>query len=121
MHIGSLQLQLTVFWEFSSSRELDLKILQEALAKEAADEAKEMAARQKRAGDMRRYREQLAIMMQQEADEDAERDALIQEVFEEQQRKRDAELAAREEARRRLMAEVDAIRQQQIQYKQMQR
>mmetsp|Transcript_13990 Transcript_13990/g.30249 ORF Transcript_13990/g.30249 Transcript_13990/m.30249 type:complete len:484 (+) Transcript_13990:247-1698(+) len=102
-------------------RELDLKILQEALAREADDEAREQAARDKRREDVRRYRQQLALMMQLEAEETAERDAMIQAVFDEQQARRDAELAAREDARRRLMAEVDAIRQEQIRYKNDQR
>jgi hypothetical protein len=46
------------------SRELDLKILQEALSREASDEAREAAAREKRAEDVRRYREQLALMIE---------------------------------------------------------
>jgi hypothetical protein len=45
-------------------RELDLKILQEALSREASDEAREAAAREKRAEDVRRYREQLALMIE---------------------------------------------------------
>jgi len=95
-------------------RELDLKILQEALSREADDEAREAAAREKRREDVRRYREQLALMMEKDAEETAERDAMIQAVADQQQARRDAELAARDEARRRLWAEVDAIRQAQI-------
>lgn len=98
-------------------RELDLKILQEALSKEAADEAAELAFRERRREEMRRYREQLALMMEKEREETAERDALILKAQLEQEAKRDAELAARDEARRQLMAQVDAIRQIQIQEK----
>ncbi len=99
-------------------RELDLRVLQEALAREAAEEQAEAEARAKRAADVRRYREQLALMMEHEAEESAERDAMIEAVAREQQARRDAELAARDEARRRLMAEVQQIRQQQIRDKQ---
>eukprot|EP00798_Chlamydomonas_sp_ICE-L_P002719 gene2719-12592_t len=104
-----------------SERELDLRILQDALAREGKEEEREAAMRRKRQEDIRHYREQLASLMEIEADETAERDALIQAVFDQQQTKRDAELAAREEARRQLMAEVDAIRQEQIAYKNGQR
>ncbi|KAG2448289.1 hypothetical protein HYH02_006873 [Chlamydomonas schloesseri] len=97
-----------------AERELDLKILQEALSKEAMDEAAELAFRERRREEMRRYREQLALMMEKEREETAERDALILKAQLEQEAKRDAELAAREEARRQLMAQVDAIRQIQI-------
>lgn len=104
-----------------TERELDLKILQEALSREAADESAERAAKATRAADVKHYRQQLALMMQNEAEDDAEREAMIQAVFAEQQARRDAEQEAREEARRRLMAEVDAVRQQQIYYKQQKR
>jgi len=100
-------------------RELDLKILQEALAREAQDEAAEAAARAERINAARAYRLQLAQMMHAEAEDEAERDAQIQAVADAQQARRDAELAARETARTRLMQEVDAIRQQQILEKQM--
>jgi hypothetical protein len=102
-------------------RELDLKILQDALAREADDEQKEAVAKAKRIEDMRHYREQLTLMMAEEAESDAEREAMILAEFERQQRKVDAELAAREAARQRLMEQVDAIRQEQIRYKQQQR
>lgn len=95
-------------------RELDLQILQEALSREAADEAREADAREKRAADVRHYRQQLALMMANDAQDASARDAMIDAMAAQQQAKRDAELAARDEARRRLMAEVDAIRQQQI-------
>ena len=57
----------------------------------------------------------------QEAESDAEREAMIQAAADAQQAKEDAELAARDAARRRLMEQVDAIRQEQIFYKQQQR
>ena len=96
-------------------------MLQSALQNEANDEAREQAAREKRREDMRRYRQQLALMMHQDAEDARERDVMINRVFLEQQALRDAEYAAREEARQRLMAEVDYIRQQQIKEKQMKR
>lgn len=102
-------------------RELDLKILQEALAREADDEGREQAARAKRIADAQHYREQLARMMHEDAEDDAERDAMIQRVFDEQQAKYDAVLAAREEARRKLMEEVHLIRQEQIMEKHQRR
>lgn len=61
----------------SACRELDLKILQEALGREAEDEAREAMAREKRRNDVRRYREQLALMMQRDAEDEAQTDALI--------------------------------------------
>ena len=103
------------------SRELDLRILQEALGREADEERAEAAAKAKRLEDMKYYREQLALMMAQEAESDAEREALIQAAADQQQARADAEMAARETARRRLMEQVDAIRQEQIYYKQQQR
>lgn len=53
-------------------------------------------------------------MMQKDAEETAERDAMIEQQAAEQQARRDAELAARDEARRRLMHQVHNIRQAQI-------
>ena len=103
------------------SRELDLRILQEALSKEATDEAYETAERERRRDEVRRYREQLALMMEREAEETAERDAMILRAQLEQEAKRDVELAARDSARRRLMSEVDALRQVQIAEKSMRR
>lgn len=46
---------------------------------------------------------------------------MIQAAADAQQAKEDAELAARNAARRRLMEQVDVIRQEQIFYKQQQR
>jgi len=57
----------------------------------------------------------------QEAESDAEREAMIQAAADAQQAREDADLAARDAARRRLMEDVDAIRQEQIFYKQQQR
>jgi hypothetical protein len=67
------------------------------------------------------YRHQLALSMQREAEAAGERDLLIERANREKQAAQDAEWAAREEARRRLMAEVDAIRRVQIAYKQEQK
>jgi hypothetical protein len=60
------------------------------------------------------YRQQLALMMAKEEAEREEQDAMILAAQQLQEAKQDAEWAAREEARRRLMVEVEAIRQQQI-------
>ncbi|GFH29478.1 uncharacterized protein HaLaN_28141, partial [Haematococcus lacustris] len=100
-------------------RELDLQILQEALSREAAEEAREAAAREKRAADIRRYRDQLVALSEKDAEDDAARDAIVQFMADQQRAKQDAEWAAREAARARLMAEVDEIRQQQIRDKQV--
>jgi len=102
-------------------KELDLRILQEALTKEAQEEADEARAKAARVADVRRYREKLAMLMQHEAEDDAEREAWISAVADAQQAKRDAEQQARDDARKKLMAEVQAIREQQIYYKQQQR
>ena len=105
----------------SSYRELDLRILQEALGREASEERAEAASKAQRMADMAHYREQLGIMMAQEAESDAEREAMIQAAADQQQARQDAEQAARDAARRRLMEQVDSIRQEQIYYKQQQR
>uniref|UniRef100_A0A7S0V1K5 Cilia- and flagella-associated protein 53 n=1 Tax=Polytomella parva TaxID=51329 RepID=A0A7S0V1K5_9CHLO len=95
-------------------RELDLKILQEALAKEASAEAMEAIERERRRNEMQVYREQLAQMMAKQAEETVERDRLIFQAQLLQEAKEDADRMARDEARRKLMAEVDQIRQLQI-------
>lgn len=100
-----------------AERALDLKILQEALAKEAADEAQEQQIRNKKREEMQQYRAQLALMMQREADDEAEKEAAIREYNAQREAKEDAEWAAREAARKRLMEEVDRIRQEQIRWR----
>ncbi|KIY99318.1 flagellar associated protein [Monoraphidium neglectum] len=102
-------------------RELNLRILQDALAREAAEEAADQAAREAKRQEVLHYRHQLALSMQREAEAAGERDLLIERANREKQAAQDAEWAAREEARRRLMAEVDAIRRVQIAYKQEQK
>lgn len=91
-----------------------MAILQEALAREAAEEAADAAAREAKRQAVLHYRQQLALMMAKEEADREEQDAMILASQRLQEAKQDAEWAAREEARRRLMAEVDAIRQQQI-------
>jgi len=154
--------------QHNDTREVDLKILQDALAREAAEEAADIAAKEAKREEVglvvgllftlhafqcldqlnhppplpttRRYyrcptlmlamtstrqvlhyRHQLALSMQREAQERGEQDSLIDEANRRKQAAQDAEWAAREEARSALMAEVDAIRQQQIAAKQEQR
>ncbi len=76
----SVRLNISVPIHFPGApgrRLLDLTLLQEALSKEAADEAAEMAYRERRREEVRQYREQLALMMEKEREDSAERDALI--------------------------------------------
>lgn len=93
-------------------------ILQEALAREAAEEAADTAAREAKRQAVLHYRQQLALMMAKEEKDRGEQDAMIEAALRHQQAKQDAEWAAREVARRRLMAEVGEIRRQQIAAKQ---
>ncbi len=60
---GTRDTDVSVCACFCVCSELDLRILQEALQREAAEETREAEARAKRAADVRRYREQLAVMM----------------------------------------------------------
>lgn len=98
----------------SDCREQDLAILQEALAREAAEEAADAAAREAKRLAVAHYRQQLALMMAKEEKDRNEQDAMIDQALRRQQAKQDAEWAARENARKRLMMEVEEIRQQQI-------
>lgn len=99
-------------------RELDLAILQDALAKEAAEEAAEAAAYEAKRHATQQYRRQLAAMMaKQDADQGVE-DARIDAINRQSQAKREAEWAARDAARRKLMEEVQQIRQEQVARKQ---
>jgi response regulator of citrate/malate metabolism len=91
-----------------------LAILQEALAREATEEAADAAAHEAKRQAVLHYQQQLALMMAKEEADREELDAMILAAQRVQEGKQDAEWAAREQARRRLMAEVDAIRQQQI-------
>lgn len=100
---------------------MDLAILQDALAKEAADEAAEAAEHEAKRQAMVQYRRQLAAMMAKQEADQGEEDARIDAINSQQQGKREAEWAAREAARRKLMAEVDQIRQEQIARKQQAR
>jgi hypothetical protein len=99
-------------------RELDLRILQEALAREAEEEAADVAARETKRQEVIHYRTQLSAMMAKEAADRNEQDAMIEAANRERQAAEDAELARREAARQQLMAEVDIIRRQQIASKQ---
>jgi hypothetical protein len=100
-------------------RELDLQILRDALEREAAEEAAEEAARAAKRQEVLHYRKQLASMMAKHAADQSEQDAMIEAANRAKQAAEDAEWARRAEARRQLMAEVDAIRQQQIAAKKM--
>lgn len=101
-------------------REQDLAILQEALAREAAEEQADAAAREAKRQAVLLYRQQLAIMMAKEEKDRGEQDAMIEQVNRQQQAKQDAEWASRAEARKRLLAEVEEIRRQQIASKEQQ-
>lgn len=61
------------------------------------------------------------MLLQKEDLDTAERDAMIQRALEEQQAKRDAEQAARDAARRRLMDDVIAAQNDQIRRHQLER
>lgn len=80
-----------------------------------------MAARESKRAAVQAYRQQLAVMMAKQEADDSEADARVQEAQRLQQGKQDADWAAREAARRKLMAEVNDIRQQQIAHKQQAR
>eukprot|EP00879_Flechtneria_rotunda_P009484 GHRR01009927.1.p1 GENE.GHRR01009927.1~~GHRR01009927.1.p1 ORF type:complete len:385 (+),score=156.30 GHRR01009927.1:124-1278(+) len=99
-------------------REDDLAILQEALAKEAAEEAADADAREAQRQAVIHYRQQLAKMLAKEKADQGEQDAMIEAALSKQQAKQEAEWAVREAARRKLMAEVEDIRRQQIARKQ---
>lgn len=102
-------------------REMDLAILQEALAREAAEEAAEAAAREAKRQATLQYRKQLAAMMAKQEADQGEEEARVDAINRQQQAKREAEWAARDAARRKLMAEVEQIRQEQIARKQQDR
>jgi hypothetical protein len=99
-------------------REMDLSILQTALAKEAAEEAAEAKVGEAKRKATLQYRRQLAAMMAKQAADKGEEDARIDAINRQQQAKREAEWAARDAARRKLMAEVEQIRQEQVARKQ---
>jgi hypothetical protein len=103
----------------AAPRELDLQILRDALEREAAEEAAEEAARTAKRQEVLHYRHQLASMMAKQAADQSEQDAMIDAANRVKQAAEDAEWARRDAARRQLMAEVDAIRQQQIAAKKM--
>jgi hypothetical protein len=102
-------------------RELDLAILQDALAREAQEEAAEAAAREDKRQATLQYRRQLAAMMAKQAQDMGVQDAVIVAANRQQQAKQDAEYAAREAARARLMREVAHIREEQVARKQQAR
>lgn len=99
-------------------REQDLRVLSDALAREAADELRDQEGRRRKQEEVRAHRAALASMMQRQAEDDGERDRLVAADAAARQAAADAEVAAREAARAALMAEVDAIRQRQIAEKQ---
>jgi cilia- and flagella-associated protein 53 len=95
-------------------RESELRYLHDALAREAAEEAREREARERRREETLRFNEHLRLMLLKDNEDSAERDAMVEAARQEQEARTAAELAAREAARKRLMNEVDAGRQQQI-------
>ncbi len=100
---------------------MDLAILQDALAKEGAEEAAEQAAREGKRLATLQYRRQLAAMMQKQEADQGQEDARVDAINRQQQAKREAEWAARDAARRKLMEEVQQIRQEQMARKQQAR
>ena len=101
--------------------ELDLSILQQALAMEAAQEAAEIAAREAKRQATLQYRKQLAASMAKAQEDQGALKAAVDAANRQQQAKQDTEWAAREAARTRLMALVHEIRQEQCAQKQQAR
>ena len=96
----------------------DENIVQAGLQAAAAAEAQERAAREARRAATVAYREEVVAQMEREQADSAARDAQLSAATEAQQAKRDAEQAARDAARRRLMQDVCATREQQLAAKQ---
>ncbi|KAK9818145.1 hypothetical protein WJX72_007779 [[Myrmecia] bisecta] len=90
----------------AAERDLDNKLVVEAMRRAAEEEAREAAAKEGRRDEQMRYRKHLALLLQKEQQDTAEQDSMIEKALAEQQAKRDAEQAARDAARQRLMDEV---------------
>ncbi len=102
----------------AQERAADEAIVQEGLRAAAAAEAQECAAREARRAAAVAYREEVVAQMEREQANSEARDAQLAAAMEAQQAKRDAEQAARDQARRRLMRDVCATREQQLAAKQ---
>jgi hypothetical protein len=100
-----------------AERMADFHMLNEALAREAAEEAREMEMRVKRKEEMRRYRAQLAVMAIKEKENASELDNFVNAYNALKMKEQDEEWERRAEARRQLWQLVDRTRQEQLAYK----
>jgi len=100
-----------------AERMADFRMLNEALAREAAEEAREIEMRVKRKEEMKRYRAQLAVMAIKEKEDASELDTFVAAYNALKMAEQDAEWERRAEARRRLWRQVDATRQEQLAYR----
>uniref|UniRef100_A0A7S1XRQ7 Cilia- and flagella-associated protein 53 n=1 Tax=Phaeomonas parva TaxID=124430 RepID=A0A7S1XRQ7_9STRA len=98
-------------------RQQDLLLLQYGMEQERKRIAEEQAKRQLEINATREYTEHLKELMIKEAQDDSEVDAIREREENRVWEKRDAELRAQTEARRRLMEIVHAGRQEQIKAK----
>ena len=97
--------------------ELDLKYLQEALAIENAEAAREAKAKEQKAKETRQFLQQTMELMKRDEEDTAEQDRLIAEQNKRQEAIYDARLAREQAARDALMREVVETREQQIRWK----
>lgn len=95
----------------------DLKLLNTVLAKEKAEDEREMAEAESHKAEMKDYAEQVKQMMIKEASNEAELEKLRQDDQERQWRKREEQWAREKAARDHLMQEVIEERKRQIQRK----
>merc|ERR1712054_131527 len=97
--------------------EEDLRLLNTVLAKEKAEDEREMAEAQAHKAEMKEYGEAVKQMMIKEASNEAELEKLRQDDQERQWRKREEQWAREKAARDHLMQEVIEERKRQIQRK----
>jgi hypothetical protein len=101
----------------AQEREQDLKLLEYAMERDNAGKAEEMQKREAEKMSMRNYRSFLQEQMIKEAQDQSALDEIRLKAENEIWDARDAELAAREEARRRLLEEVHEGRAEQLRLK----
>ena len=97
---------------------IDAKMVADQMQAAREAEERELAHKEKQKEESAMYREHLRMLMQKELVDDSEKDRLIEEAAQAQQAKRDAQWAKEAEARARLMAQVKASREEQIEQRQ---
>ena len=97
---------------------IDAKMVADQMQAAREAEERELAQKEKQKEESAMYREHLRMLMQKELVDDSEKDRLIEEAAQAQQAKRDAQWAKEAEARARLMAQVKASREEQIEQRQ---